>query len=162
MSSTVNGHVSPFETISLEGRRIDDALVDLVPGEFARKNQILPLTDDGQKLTVALGSLDNFSAVQDLEVLLQRPIEPVLTDPNLLKEKIDEIYLEKILSQLSGGNDNETAIADGEDVTDLADLTKMAGETAVVQMINLIFAQAVKDGASDIHIEAYEKEVKVR
>ena len=159
MSSTVNGHVSPFETISLEGRRIDDALVDLVPGEFARKNQILPLTDDGQKLTVALGSLDNFSAVQDLEVLLQRPIEPVLTDPNLLKEKIDEIYLEKILSQLSGGNDNETAIADGEDVTDLADLTKMAGETAVVQMINLIF---VKDGASDIHIEAYEKEVKVR
>ncbi|MFZ4508343.1 MAG: GspE/PulE family protein, partial [Fimbriimonas sp.] len=49
-----------------------------------------------------------------------------------------------------------------DDSTDLADLTKMAGETAVVQMVNLIFAQAVRDGASDIHIEPYERDVKVR
>ena len=162
MSLIENNSASPFQSITLEGRRIDDALVDLIPGEFARKNQVLPLSDDGRKLTVAIGSLDSITAVQDLEVMLQKPVEPVMTDANMLKEKIDEIYLEKILSQLSGGTDSETAIPDGDDVTDLADLTKMAGETAVVQMINLIFAQAVKDGASDIHIEAYEKEVKVR
>lgn len=163
MYSTENGHISPFETITLEGRRIDDSLVDLIPGEFARKNQVLPLANEERKLTVAIGSLDALTAVQDLEVMLQKPVEPVMTDPNQLKEKIDEVYLEKILSQLSGNSDTENAtVTDGDDVTDLADLTKMAGETAVVQMINLIFAQAVKDGASDIHIEAYEKEVKIR
>lgn len=163
MSSTTNGQFSPFETISLEGRKIEDSLVDLIPGEFARKNQVLPLSDDGRTLTVAIGTLDSISAVQDLEVMLQKAVEPVMTDPTMLKERIDEVYLEKILSQLSGASDSETAaLTDGDDVTDLADLTKMAGETAVVQMINLIFAQAVKDGASDIHIEAYEKEVKIR
>ncbi|MBI1333901.1 MAG: type II secretion system protein GspE [Armatimonadetes bacterium] len=162
MNLTENGHVSPFETINLEGRRIDDAIVDLVPGEFARKNQVLPLENTNRKVVVAIGSIESLAALQDLEVLLQKPIEPVMADANQLKEKIDEVYLEKILSQLSGGQETETALADGEDVTDLADLTKMAGETAVVQMINLIFAQAVKDGASDIHIEAYEREVKVR
>lgn len=162
MNPTENGQISPFETITLEGRRIDEATVDLIPGEFARKNQVLPLASDDKKLTVAIGTLESLSAIQDLEVLLQKVVEPVLTDQAILKEKIDEVYLEKILSQLSGSSDAETALGDGEEVTDLADLTKMAGETAVVQMINLIFAQAVKDGASDIHIEAYEKEVKVR
>ena len=63
---------------------------------------------------------------------------------------------------MAGANDADTTIIDSDDNTDLADLTKMAGETAVVQMVNLIFAQAVRDGASDIHIEAYEKDVKVR
>src|SRR5207248_717997 len=64
-----------------------------------------------------------------------------------------------ILSQLPG---DDTGITEIDDTTDLADLQKMAGETAVVQMVNLVFAQAVRDGASDIHIEPYEREVKVR
>ena len=153
---------SAFEHISLEGRKVDITTVDLIPGEFALKNQVLPLSCTDGKVVVAIGNVDSLPAVQDLEILIGQTIEPVLTDPVQLKDKIEEVFLEKILSQVAGANDADTTIIDSDDNTDLADLTKMAGETAVVQMVNLIFAQAVRDGASDIHIEAYEKDVKVR
>jgi type II secretion system protein E len=153
---------SAFEHISLEGRKVDITTVDLIPGEFALKNQVLPLSSTDGKVVVAIGNVDSLPAVQDLEILIGQTIEPVLTDPVQLKDKIEEVFLEKILSQVAGANDADTTIIDSDDNTDLADLTKMAGETAVVQMVNLIFAQAVRDGASDIHIEAYEKDVKVR
>ncbi len=131
----------------------------LAPGDFALKNQLLPLALDGETLVVAMPSLLSLPAVDDLSILVQRPIQAVLADPNLIKLKIEEFFLERILSQLPG---EDSGIAELDDSTDLADLTKMAGETAVVQMANLIFAQAVRDGASDIHIEPYEREVKVR
>src|SRR3712207_7847620 len=67
--------------------------------------------------------------------------------------------MDAILSQLPS---DEGAYAEIDESTDLADLQKMAGETAVVQMVNLICAQAVRDGTSDIHIEPYERTVKVR
>ena len=162
MSQTGNGIVSPFATVNLEGLKIEDSLIDLIPGEFAIKNQVLPYSNEPHRLVVAIGSLDALPAVQDLEVLLQKPVEPVLADPAQLKDKIEEVFLEKILSQVAGAQDSDSGPIDLDENTDLADLTKMAGETAVVQMINLIFAQAVRDGASDIHIEAYEKEVKIR
>ncbi len=162
MSQVGNGLASPFTTVNLEGRKIADSLIDLIPGEFAIKNQVLPLTNEAHKLTVAIASLDSLPAVQDLEVLLQKPVEAVMADAAQLKDKIEEVFLEKILNQLPGAQESDTGPTDVDENTDLADLTKMAGETAVVQMINLIFAQAVRDGASDIHIEAYEKEVKIR
>jgi general secretion pathway protein E len=162
MSQTSNGHASPFATVNLEGIKIEDALIDLIPGEFAIKNQVLPYSNEPHRLVVAIGNLDALPAVQDLEVLLQKPVEPVLADPAQLKDKIEEVFLEKILSQVAGAQDSDSGPIDLDENTDLADLTKMAGETAVVQMINLIFAQAVRDGASDIHIEAYEREVKIR
>ncbi|MEI7986037.1 MAG: ATPase, T2SS/T4P/T4SS family, partial [Armatimonadota bacterium] len=162
MSQTGNGIASPFATVNLEGLKIEDSLIDLIPGEFAIKNQVLPYSNEAHRLVVAIGSLDSLPAVQDLEVLLQKPVEPVLADPAQLKDKIEEVFLEKILSQVAGAQDTDSGPIDLDENTDLADLTKMAGETAVVQMINLIFAQAVRDGASDIHIEAYEKEVKIR
>ncbi|MDH4388301.1 MAG: ATPase, T2SS/T4P/T4SS family [Fimbriimonas sp.] len=161
MSATTDSSPMPFEQVRLEGRKLDTALIELIPGEFALKNQVLPLERIDGKMLVAIGSLASLPAVSDLEVLLQSEVEPVLADPAELKEKIEEIFLEKILSQVSGSNDADSVV-DGDDVTDLADLQKMAGETAVVQMVNLLFAQAVRDGASDIHIEPYEKDVKVR
>ena len=135
---------SAFEHISLEGRKVDITTVDLIPGEFALKNQVLPLSSTDGKVVVAIGNVDSLPAVQDLEILIGQTIEPVLTDPVQLKDKIEEVFLEKILSQVAGANDADTTIIDSDDNTDLADLTKMAGETAVVQMVNLIFAQSFK------------------
>jgi len=145
--------------IDLEENKSEEAALDLPPGEFALRHQVLPLRMVGDVLQVAIGSIDSLSAVDDLSVLLGRPIMAVAGDPVIIRERIEEHFLEKILSTLPGEDSN---LIESEDITDLADLTKMAGEAAVVQMANLIFAQAVRDGASDIHIEPYEREVKVR
>jgi len=147
----------PF--VDLASRKVEESIVGLAPGDFALKHQILPLEEDGQTLLVAMGSLAGLQAVDDLGILLNRPTRPVLADPALIRDRVEEFFLERILS----GIPSEEAAADFDgDSTDLADLQKMATESAVVQMVNLIFAQAVRDSASDIHIEPYEREIKVR
>lgn len=153
-----------FEAIDLQEVKPSDEALLLVPGDFALKNQVLPLSLDRGTLVVAIGSPQSLSAVDELGVLLQMPTRALLGDPALVREKIEEIFLERILAGLPGGSADEASsgAAEIDDSTDLADLQKMAGETAVVQMVNLIFAQAVRDGTSDIHIEPYEREVKVR
>ena len=150
--------LNEFETVDLNLVKPETGAIAMAPGEFALKNQILPLAIDGETLVVAMGSVDSLPAVDDLGILIGRPVMPVLGDANLIREKIEEFFLEKILQGLP----SEEGATEIDDTTDLADLTKMAGETAVVQMVNLIFAQAVRDGASDIHIEPYERDVKVR
>jgi general secretion pathway protein E len=147
-----------FETVDLNLVKPEAGAIAMAPGDFALKNQILPLALDGETLVVAMGSVDSLSAVDDLGILIGRPVLAVLGDSGLIREKIEEFFLEKILQGLPG----EEGSTEVDDSTDLADLTKMAGETQVVQMVNLIFAQAVRDGASDIHIEPYERDVKVR
>jgi len=148
-------------TVDLEVTKPEEAAMNLAPGEFALKHQVLPLTLDGDTLVVAIGGITSLPAVDDLGILANRPVRPVLADSTMIKERIEEYFLERILAGIPS-EEAGTAIAEVDDTTDLADLTKMAGETAVVQMVNLIFAQAVRDSASDIHIEPYEKEVKVR
>lgn len=139
--------------------KLDPAALDRVPGEYALKYQVLPIRFEDDVLVVAISSLDHLREVDDLGVLLNCPIRAVQANAQLIRDRIEERFLEGILNQLPG---EETNVAELDDTTDLADLQKMAGETAVVQMVNLMFAQAVRDGASDIHIEPYEREVKVR
>ncbi len=146
--------------VNLSEQKPDPMAIDLVPGDYALKFQILPMFVEGGVLTCAIGGLDSLQALDDLGILIDRPVQPVLADPQLIRDRIEERFLEEILAQMptdEGGNVTEI-----DDTTDLADLQKMATETAVVQMVNFLFAQAVRDGASDIHIEPYEKEVKVR
>ena len=150
-----------FETVDLEEVKPTEEATKLAPGDFALRHQVLPLAIEGETLVVAIGAPTQLSSVDELGTLLQRPTRAVLAQPTLVKEKIEEIFLERILAGLPGGTD-EAGIAELDDSTDLADLQKMAGETAVVQMVNLIFAQAVRDGASDIHVEPYERDTKVR
>ncbi len=154
-----------FEWVALDEVKPTEEALRLAPGDFALKHQVLPLALDGDTLVVAIGTPESLGAADDLGVLLQRPTRALLASPALVREKIEEVFLERILAGLPGGADEAAgAGAAGEtyDTTDLADLQKMAGETAVVQMVNLVFAQAVRDGASDIHVEPYERDVKVR
>jgi type II secretion system protein E len=148
-----------FEFVDLNLVKPEAEALALAPGDFALKNKVLPLALDGESLVVAMGSLDALQAVDDLGILLQRPVVPVLADAKLIQERIEEHFLESMLAGLSG---DDKAPVEIDDTTDLSDLTRMAGDTQVVRMVNYIFAQAVRDGASDIHIEPYEREVKVR
>ena len=149
-----------LERVDLEVVKPQEEAMSLSPGEFALKNQVLPLHIEGNTLVVAIGAITSLPAVDDLGILANRPVRAVMGDPALIKERIEEYFLERILAGIP--SDDAGSVAEIDDTTDLADLTKMAGETAVVQMVNLIFAQAVRDSASDIHIEPYEKSVKVR
>ena len=157
-------HAEAFDTVDLKTVELDPEVLRDVPGDLALRAQILPLhLDRFGNLLVAMGDPSSLAVVDELGATLRRPVVAVLADPAMLKEKIEEVFLERILSGLPGNAEETAGSADVFDAgTDLADLTKMASETAVVQMVNLIFAQAVRDGASDIHIEPYERTMKIR
>jgi type II secretory ATPase GspE/PulE/Tfp pilus assembly ATPase PilB-like protein len=148
-----------FDWVDLEDLKPSEEAVDKVPGDFALKHQLLPIAIDDGVLVVAMGSPESLTAADELAVLLQMPTRAVLASPPAIREKIEEIFLEKILAGLPGGaaGDDSRLASEIDDTTDLADLQKMAGETAVIQMVNLIFAQALRDGASDVHVEPYHR-----
>jgi type II secretion system protein E len=145
--------------IDLEVVKPQQEALALAPGEFALKHQILPIYLRGDVLVVAIGDESAIAAVDDLGVLIDRPVRAVLGDPTLIREQIEERFIENILS---GMPTEDGALAEFDENVDLADLQQMAGDSAVVQMVNLIFSQAVRDNASDIHIEPYDREVRVR
>ena len=154
LASTLHG----FDTVDLAVVKPDEAALVLAPGDFAVKHKVLPIRLDGETLVVAIGSPDALQAADDLGVLTGRPVLPVLADPQMIKDKIDEFFLARLLQGLAGEDESTTI----EEISDLGDLTRMADDSQVVGMVNAIFAQAVRDRASDIHIEPYEREVKVR
>lgn len=156
-----NGHASlGLSHLDLEADKPDPAVADAVPKDLALRFQALAVAWDGDTLVVAIPTIESLEGVDDLSVLLGCPVRPVLGDPQLIKQKIEDKFIEGMLEDMP--RDESASSALDIDETDLADLQKMAGEAATVQMVNLLFAQAVRDGVSDIHIEPYEKQVKVR
>ncbi len=151
----------PLPFVDLRATKPDPQALLLTPGDFAIARQTLPIALDRDVLVVAIGAEGSLSSVDDLGILLERPVRAVLADPTLIRLQIEEVFIEKMLGGMPTEDGESTAVDLDEDAG-LADLQRMASETAIVQMVNLIFSQAVRDGASDIHVEPYDKEVRVR
>ncbi len=148
----------PLPFVDLRVVKPDPQAVAMSPGDFANRHQVLPLYVERGILYAAIGSEASLQAVDDLGVLLDHRVKAVLADPALIRVQIEERFIEEVLS----GAEDDGQFADLNENADLADLQQMASDSAVVQMVNFIFSRAVRDGASDIHIEPYEREVRVR
>jgi general secretion pathway protein E len=130
-------------------------LVDAVPINFARQNHVLPLSesDDGVRVAVA-NPLDPFP-IDDLRILLGKTIVPIAASEETIDDAINRVYERK----------DETALAEakaGEEVEELRDLIDMTDEAPVIRWVNNLFYTAVKERASDIHIEPTDDKVIVR
>ncbi|MBW2509526.1 MAG: type II secretion system ATPase GspE [Deltaproteobacteria bacterium] len=134
---------------------IPEALIDAVPINFARQNHVLPLTQTDESVRVAIANpLDPFP-VDDLRILLGKTIIAVAASEETIDDAINRVYERK----------DETALADakeGEEVEELRDLIDMTDEAPVIRWVNNLFYTAVKERASDIHIEPTDEKVIVR
>ena len=153
--------------INLQFFEIDPNVVKLIPQETARKHQILPLSRVGASLTIAMVDPTNVFAMDDIKFMTGFNIEPVVASESAIMERIDRAYAEPEQENLddimaSMGEEAELELqADAEELN-TSDLEKSAEEAPIVKLVNLILTDAVKRGASDIHIEPYEKEYRVR
>ena len=134
---------------------IPEELIDAVPINFARQNRVLPLTQSDDSVRVAVANpLDPFP-VDDLRILLAKRIIPVAASEETIDDAINRVYERK----------DETGLAEakegGED-NDLVDLIDMTDEAPVIRWVNNLFYTAVKERASDIHIEPTDEKVIVR
>ena len=155
--------------INLSYFEIDSQVVKLVPFETAKRYQILPLSRVGASLTIAMVDPTNVFAMDDIKFMTGYNIEPVVASENAIMEGIDKAYnaagpeddLESVVNSMGESDADIELQADAEDLA-LAELEKAAEEAPIIKLVNMILTDAVKKRASDIHIEPYEKEYRIR
>lgn len=150
-----------LETIT--EKMTDPGLLEKVPLRFLRDNVIIPLMIDEQ-LTIACANPLIFSPLDDLNLLLGGGAQFVVIPRNIINDAINRYY------PLEGAREAiEELEEEHKDLTEVSfeelegkDILTMATEAPIIKLVNNILYQAVKRGASDIHIEPFEKEVRVR
>jgi type IV pilus assembly protein PilB len=152
--------------ISLKDFDIDEEVLKLIPRVTAEKHQVIPVNRAGSSLIVAMSDPSNIFAIDDVKFLTGYNVEVVVASEQAIREAIEKYYAEKgpdLDEVMQGFDDSEVSIVenDGDDMN-VVDLEKSAGDAPVVKLVNLILLDAIKKGASDIHIEPYEKDFRVR
>ena len=141
---------------------IDGSLIDTLPITFAKQHQALPLrrADDRGTVVVALADPLALDVLDDIAVLLQCPVEPVLVAPSEILELINKVYGRlREGAELEGRDEEEDEFGTDEELVDILDVTD---EAPIIRWVNSLLFQAVKGRASDIHIEPGERGVQVR
>jgi type II secretion system protein E len=136
----------------------DAAALEIVPSEFAMRHHLVPLRNNDGTLVVAMADPLDIHAIDDLRLLTGMDIAPMLAPAGDIRRVCEQFYMSKMIQDVQKA---ERTI-DDEESLDVADLQKMAHEELVIQMVNLIINQAIQDRASDIHIEPFERELRVR
>ncbi|ACY17318.1 type IV-A pilus assembly ATPase PilB [Haliangium ochraceum] len=153
-----------LKTVNLNSYTLDPELLKLIPKDVAQRHQVVPLERAGSNLTVAMSDPSNIYAIDELKFLTQYNIRPVVASENAIEGAIQRYYdkgpnLHEMIGDLD--EDVDFAAADEESVN-IVDLENQAGEAPVVKLCNAILLSAIKKGASDIHVEPYEKSFRVR
>jgi type IV pilus assembly protein PilB len=179
-------------SIALNQFEIDPAVIKLVPGETARKYQIVPLSRAGATLTIAMTDPTNVFAMDDVKFMTGYNVEPVVASETAVIDSIDKYYgsgpsdkmpkaggpvvqqeqtgesaLDAATRSLADMPTTLEAAGDVEVMEDLEEisaemLTRQGEEAPVIKLVNVVLMSAISKGASDIHIEPYEKEYRVR
>lgn len=151
-------------SINLSDFEIAEDVLALVPKEVIEKHQVIPVNKSGANLIVAMADPSNILAMDDLKFLTGYNIDPVVASEAAIKAAIEKYFNqeEKIDDVLADFDDANVDVIDTDENIDLNDLTKSAEDAPVVKLCNMILMDAVKKGASDIHIEPYEKSFRVR
>jgi type IV pilus assembly protein PilB len=151
--------------INLKDFDIDPEIIKLVPKEVAEKHLVIPVNRAGPSLIVAMCDPSNIYAVDDLKFLTSYNIEPVVASEPSVREAIERYYAEKgpSLEEIVGEvNADDVEVSVDEDDAGLEEATKAADDAPVIKLVNLVLKDAIGKGASDIHVEPYEKDFRVR
>jgi type IV pilus assembly protein PilB len=154
--------------VDLDRVVIDPKIIKLIPGDQALKHLVLPLRRVGRMLTVAMANPTDAGAIDNLKFMTRHDIEPVIVGEYTLRKHLENYYqvkeddhLNNLLEAIEGQEDVEL-LEDKEEDVNVAALQAQIDDAPVVKLINGILTDAVQRGASDIHIEPFEKEIRIR
>jgi type IV pilus assembly protein PilB len=178
-------------SVNLELFDIEDSVLRLIPQEVAQKYSVLPLSRVGATLTLAMVDPTNVFAMDDIKFMTGLNVEPVVVAEASVQQAISKYYstsreieLASVAPEVvSNGNgsfseadlvsldnldlDHNVSAEDVEvfeenDEIDLSSLTRMSEDAPVVRLVNVLLVDSLRRGASDIHVEPYEKELRIR
>jgi type IV pilus assembly protein PilB len=179
-------------SVNLELFDIDESVIRLIPQEVAQKYSVLPLSRVGATLTLAMVDPTNVFAMDDIKFMTGLNIEPVVVAEASVQQAIAKYYSSSkeielaptapdvVVQGISGGithadlisldsldfdteatADQVEVLEDNEEI-DLSSLARMSEDAPVVRLVNVLLVDALRRGASDIHVEPYEKELRIR
>ncbi len=151
--------------VDLARFEVDPKILKMVPAEFAQKNVVLPLKREGRTLTIAMADPTNTGVLEDLKFITRYDLFPVIAGEFTLRGLLEKYYesqdqqLETLLKDMEGLEDEVEVVKETEDETATQ---AQIDDAPVVKLINGLLTEAVRRGASDIHIEPFEHEIRVR
>jgi type IV pilus assembly protein PilB len=154
--------------VDLSKFEVDPRIAKLIPGDLATKHLVLPLKRDGRTLTVAMADPTNLGVIDDLKFITRYDIFPVIAGEYTLRNAVEKYYessdmqMQSLLKDIETDDGDVEVLEDREEEMSAAALSAAVDDAPVVKLINAILTDAVKRGASDIHFECFEHELRVR
>src|SRR4051812_6956415 len=151
--------------VDLSRFEVDPKIIKLVPADMATKSVVLPLKREGRTLTVAMADPTDHGLLEDLKFITRFDLFPVIAGEYTLRNLIEKHYeasdqqLQSILKDMEDTGDDIEVVEDEEEE---AATQAQIDDAPVVKLINGLLTDAVRRGASDIHIEPFEHEIRVR
>ena len=155
------------EVVSLKDREISPEVLKLIPAKIAQTYKCVPVGLNGDTLQVALADPLDPSRADEIQFAAKRDVQFVVADPGDIQRAVERLYgqqdsesFAEILKEL-GGTDLTRELADAEGGDERV-VVELANEVPVVKFVNLVMQQAIQDRASDIHVEPFETEFRIR
>ena len=149
--------------VDLDELEAEEHSVELIPSEVATKFQVVPISREGRVLTLAMANPDNIFAIDDIKFITGLEVRPVVATETAIKRAIDRFYdsadsLAEVMRDIE--EDDFEVVEDMEEDLGLAEA--QSEDAPVVKLVNSLISDAVNKGASDIHIEPFERSMRVR
>ncbi len=155
-------------SVSLSEMDVDPNLCKLIPSDVVQKYQIMPINRTGATITIAMVDPSNVFALDDVKFMTGYNVEAVVASEAAIKAAVNKYYdsaeaLQDVMATLNEGDENvDLLMEDDDEDVNLGELKAAVEDAPVVKLVNLILTDAIAKGASDIHIEPYEKTFRVR
>ena len=153
------------QAIDLGEYEIDPDILKLISKEVCERHKIIPVSRAGSSLIVAMADPSNLHAIDDIKFLTGYNVEPVVASEAAIIQTLERSYQAPEISYddiMEGFDEEDIEVAIDEDDPNLLDLERASEDAPVIRLCNAILLNAIKKRASDIHVEPYEKALRVR
>jgi type IV pilus assembly protein PilB len=152
--------------INLDEYEIEAEVVKLVARDVCEKHKIVPVSRSGASLIVAMSDPTNLHAIDDIKFLTGYNVEPVVASETAIQNAVERYYAigpsyDEVMEEFDLGDEDIEFGAEDDDVN-VMELEKASEDAPVVRLVNVLLLNAIRRGCSDIHIEPYEKKLRVR
>ncbi|MCA9772405.1 MAG: Flp pilus assembly complex ATPase component TadA, partial [Myxococcales bacterium] len=158
-----------FPAVDLTTIEIEPETLALVPRDVCTKHQVIPISRAGSTLVIAMADPLNMFAIDDVKFLTGYNIDVVVAGEDAIRTALEghfgdptEREMASLEDVMSGIEAEDFEVVDTDEDVDIAALERETSEAPVVKLVNVILTEAIRRGASDIHIEPYEKSFRVR
>ena len=161
----VLGEQQGIHFMDLKGAKIDQKAIELVPAKFAWHYKIMPIKLEGNVLTIAIANPFDMWPIDDLETNLGYRVDKVLATGQDIAEAIKKFYgvgADTVERILAGEPRKAVDARTAERKDNVEDLEKMAEVASVIKLVNQILQEAIKERATDIHIEHFRDDLSLR